>query len=139
MPPNNVNDALEQNKGRKLQTGSKDDQHKFKRCGVKYTAAGREFSVFEVLFDTFHGILVHLLHILRYFRTLAFKKKWASSCRRPGRKAWQCNARHSQAVRFGYLREVRVKACSADGILVFTDDRCPFFALPCERKISPFV
>ena len=77
MPPNNVNAALEQNKGRKLQTGSKDDQHKFKRCGVKYTAAGREFSVFEILFDTFHGILVHLLHILRYFRILAFKKKWA--------------------------------------------------------------
>ena len=75
MPPNNVNAALEQNKGRKLQTGSKDDQHKFKRCGVKYTAAGREFSVFQILFDTFHGILVHLLHIIRYFSTLALKKK----------------------------------------------------------------
>ena len=96
--------------------------------------------MFEVLFDTFHGILVHLLHILRYFRILAFKKKMGtSSCRRPGRKAWQCNASHSQAVRFGYLREVRVKACSEDGILVFTDDRCPLFTLLCERKIRPLV
>ena len=104
MPPNNVNAALEQNKGRKLQTGSKVDQHKFKRFGVKYTKAVREFSVFKVLFDTFHGILVHLLHIL-----------------------------------LGYLREVRVKACSENGILVFTDDRCPFFTLSCERKIRPLV
>ena len=81
---------------------SKADQQKFKRSEVQYTDAVREFSVFKVLFDACHAIIVHLLRILRYFRTLALTKKWASSCRRPGQAsshvAWPRNASNSQAV-----------------------------------------